>query len=143
MLFDDNDIISQFPNIKLSYENITHKIVNDSDIIIAIPFGRKCFVWFTEYKARKACFILELEQNKQITCIKEVHIEFSTHLINNTILYGTSFYYLKQNFFSVEDIFSYKDQNRINWGEKYICIADLIKKDGLYANLHRIQFSNA
>ena len=48
---DKQNIISNFPNIKLSYENITHKKVYDANIVLAIPDGNKYFAWFTSYKA--------------------------------------------------------------------------------------------
>ena len=46
---DKAHILSGFPEIKLSYENITHKKVYNSDIVMAIPEGRKCFAWFSHF----------------------------------------------------------------------------------------------
>ena len=40
-------ILREFPNIKLSYETIIYKKVYNSDYIVAIPEGKKCFAWFT------------------------------------------------------------------------------------------------
>jgi len=72
---EQETIISEFPNIKLSYENITHKKVYQSDILMAIPAGKKCFVWFTEYEDERVCFLMELGEKKQIKQIQ-------TYLIN-------------------------------------------------------------
>ena len=33
-------ILSNFPNIKLSYENITHKKVYNSNYIVAVPLAK-------------------------------------------------------------------------------------------------------
>ena len=38
-----SNIMKGFPNIKLSYENIVHKKVYDSDFMITIPEGKKYF----------------------------------------------------------------------------------------------------
>ena len=38
---DKEIILADFPNIKLSYENIVYKKVSHSDNIIAIPQGKK------------------------------------------------------------------------------------------------------
>ena len=45
--YEKEDILMSFPNIKLSYENIIHKKVSNSDLFLAIPEGVKCFAWFT------------------------------------------------------------------------------------------------
>ena len=62
MLLSNNEkqnILLDFPNIKLSYENIIHKKVY-SDYYVAIPEGEKCFAWFSKYKNKNVCFILSL-----------------------------------------------------------------------------------
>lgn len=114
-------ILSEFPNIKLSYENITHKKVYTSDIILAIPEGRKCFAWFTTYNDKNVCLIMELAENNQIKSIKIVNVCFQKELSYGTILYGTTFYYSHNIFFTIEDIFYYKGKNvgRDTWGNKF------------------------
>jgi hypothetical protein len=114
-------ILSEFPNIKLSYENITHKKVYNSDIILAIPEGRKCFAWFTTYNDKNVCLIMELAENNQIKSIKIVNVCFQKELSYGTILYGTTFYYSHNIFFTIEDIFYYKGKNvsRDAWGNKF------------------------
>ena len=44
---DKQQILSEFPHVKLSYETIAHKKVYNCDLILAIPYGIKCFAWFT------------------------------------------------------------------------------------------------
>ena len=46
---EQETILKDFPNIKLSYENIAYKKVYNYDILLAIPYGKKCFAWFTTY----------------------------------------------------------------------------------------------
>ena len=89
---DKNNILSEFPNIKLSYENITYKKVYNFDYIVAIPEGKKCFAWFTSINNKMVCLIMELTINKQISDIKITNACFSDELAYGTILYGTVFY---------------------------------------------------
>ena len=107
-------ILSELPNIKLSYENITHKKVY-SDFVLAIPEGKKCFAWFTNSNNGNVCYILELKENKQVYDIKIVNCCFDSCLSYGTIFYGTFFNYLNNNFFSIEDIFLYKGKNVSNY----------------------------
>jgi hypothetical protein len=111
---EKEQILSELPNIKLSYENIIHKKVY-SDFVLAIPEGKKCFAWFTNNKNGNVCYILELGENKQIFDIKIVNCCFNSSLSFGTIFYGTLFNYLNNNFFSIEDIFLYKGKNVSNY----------------------------
>lgn len=111
---EKEQILSEFPNIKLSYENIIHKKVY-SNFVLAIPEGKKCFAWFTNSKSGNICYILELKENKQIYDIKIVNCCFDNSLSYGTIFYGTVFNYLDNNFFSIEDIFYYKGINVSNY----------------------------
>ena len=138
-LTEKENILSNFPNIKLSYENVIYKKVFNSDYIVAIPEGKKCFAWFTSINDKMVCLIMELSENKQINEIKITNACFSKELSYGTILYGTVFNKLNNKFFTIEDIFSYKgiDLERINWGEKLIKINELLKKD-----LKQIAYNN-
>ena len=137
---EKQNILSKFPNIKLSYENITHKKVFNSDYIVAIPEGKKCFAWFTSLNSKMVCLIMELTTNKQINNIKIANACFSNELAYGTILYGTVFYNSFNKFFSIEDIFSYKgdDIDKICWGDKLIKIKDMMKND-----LKQISYNNS
>ena len=128
---EKENVLREFPNLKLSYENIIYKKVYNSDYIVAIPEGKKCFAWFTEFKDKMVCFIMELANNKQIIDIKIANACFSDELSYGTILYGTIFYNSDNKFFCIEDIFSYKGANidRMNWGEKLVKLNHMLKKD--------------
>ena len=133
---DKENILSGFPNVKLSYENITHKKVYNSDLILGIPQGKKYFVWFTFYNDKPICLLLELNsesnnRDKKICNIESVNSCFSESLCYGTIFYGTKFYHMNNNFFSIEDIFLNKnnDCSRDNWFNKFKIISDILKKD--------------
>jgi hypothetical protein len=60
---EKGNILSDFPNIKLSYENDIYKKVYNSDIVVAIPKGTKCFAYFIHNKNKPVCLIMELTNN--------------------------------------------------------------------------------
>jgi hypothetical protein len=122
-------ILSNFPNIKLSYENIVYKKVYNADMNLAIPEGVKCFAWFTTVNDNNVCLIIELSENKQVMDIKINNACFSNELSYGTILYGTVFYHLNNKFFCIEDIFTFKgkDIERENWGNKLFILKDLLQ----------------
>jgi hypothetical protein len=137
---DKQMILSDFPNVKLSYENITHKKVYNSDMILVIPDGKKCFAWFTYINDKPSCFIMELAGDKNIVDIKHVNACFSNELSYGTILYGTLFNHLGNRFFTIEDIFSYKDEliERKEWIYKMEKIKKILKYD-----LKQVSYNNS
>ena len=136
---EQENILKEFPNIKLSYENIVYKKVYNSDIVLAIPDGKKCFAWFTTFNDKNVCLIMETN-NKQIVNIKITNACFSNELSYGTIFYGTVFYYKHNRFFTIEDIFFYKGNiiDRENWGNKFILINTILKE-----NLKQISYNNS
>ena len=128
---DKETVLNDFPNIKLSYENITHNKVYKSDIIMAIPEGRKSFAWFTTYNEKNVCLIMELGENKQIANVKIVNACFNSDLAYGTLFYGTTFFHADNKFFTIEDIFHYKgnDVSRYNWGRKFELFGTILSKD--------------
>ena len=128
---DKEVILNDFPNVKLSYENITHNKVYNSDIILAIPEGRKSFAWFTTHNDKNVCLIMELAENKQISNIKIVNACFNSELAYGTIFYGTTFFHSYNKFFAIEDVFYYKgtDVSRYIWGRKFELFNTILSKD--------------
>ena len=137
---DKQMILSDFPNIKLSYENITHKKVYNSDMILVIPDGKKCFAWFTYINDKPSCLVMELAGDKNINDIKHVNACFSNELSYGTILYGTLFTHLGNRFFTIEDIFSYRDEliERKDWIYKMEKIKKMLKYD-----LKQVSYNNS
>jgi hypothetical protein len=130
---DKETILRDFPDIKLSYETITHKKVYNCDLILAIPYGVKCFVWFTTFNNKYVCILFELENNKkkEIKNIRIINTCFSKSLCYGTIFYGTLFNHMNSKFFSIEDIFLYKnkDLSGDTWINKFNKIADILNND--------------
>jgi len=100
-MLNQQEIFSRFPNIKLSYEHITHKKVHTFNYMIAMPSGIKAFAWFSVYKDKRVCYILE----KQHIYIVNVMASSQLNYGIGTIFYGTV---LTSNSFCIEEIYYYK-----------------------------------
>jgi len=142
---EKTNILSKFPNIKLSYENITHKKVSNCDIVLAIPEGKKCFTWFTKYQEKNVCFIMELAENKQIFNIKIINTTLKNDTtLSGSIFYGTLFYYQTNKIFSIEDIFYYKemDVSKNTWIDKFNLLKEIMttQQKQTFFNNHFIIF---
>lgn len=112
MNFKDQAIIlSDFPDIKLSYETQVHKKVYDAHVILAIPDGVRHYAWFTTHGNENICWLLELTHHNKILDVKKCICSFSDKLSYGTVLYGTVFQHSTNPCFSVEDMFFYKGKD--------------------------------
>jgi hypothetical protein len=100
-------IMKRFPSFELSYETISHKKVsNEYQATLAIPYGKKAFLWFSFYRDKNVCFCMELNREKKVTIMKVINM---SHIPNN-IAYGTILYGSiceieeKGDFFVIEDV---------------------------------------
>ena len=117
---DKNKLLSNFPNIELSYEKKAHKKIHNKDFCITIPKGNKYFVWFCTFKGKNRCFFLKLFRRRSIENISIERACFNSELCmgKGTILYGTKFSYDNKNCFNVEDIFFFKNKNISGYNQK-------------------------
>ena len=119
---DAKIVLNKFPKFELCYEIITHKKVLDSSVIIAVPEGKKCLVWFTNYNNCCTCFLLDIDfqdtGNKRINMflknpqIKIINTGFDDDLslAFGPIFYGT-YFSSNINYVCVEDIYYYKGKS--------------------------------
>ena len=136
-MFSEQDIqlvLQDFPKFELCYEIMTHKKVLGSNVILAIPHGKKAFAWFTSYKNDNVCFILEIGENKHIIDIQIVTTSFIDKLSLGTIFYGTFFHKLeknKTNYFCVEDLYYYAGKSCCNYSylSKLEKLKDIFKNE--------------
>lgn len=116
---DFNYINTYFPKIELSYEQVHHKKV--PNLYIAIPQGKKIYLWFTHFKNEDVCYTIEYNTKfKKITNYKKCTMFFDKKLSYGTVLHGTNVTINKTQYFVTENImyfcgkntthFSYKDK---------------------------------
>lgn len=116
---DDKNILSnRFPDIELCYEQLNHNKVFKYDYCLAIPQGKKCFMWFTYLNNKNVCLIVERNRNLEIDKISIETCQYINELSLGTIFYGTIIVYNGNKFFSCEDIINYKGYNVFKYNFK-------------------------
>ena len=85
-----HQIMQRFPDVELSYETIPHKKVSkDYNVCIAIPVGKKAYLWYTFYGEKDVCFLIELNREKKPVRMSILSYAIPMELAKGTILYGT------------------------------------------------------
>lgn len=119
---DKDHIMKHFPHIKLSYVKNIHKKVSSANFFLAIPKGKKYFIWFKHFKNKNICLFLEIDRKgHNIKSIEVKNTCFSNKLCTKkgTILYGTLFSYNNRPFFTIEDIFLFQGKNISEYDQIY------------------------
>jgi hypothetical protein len=108
-----SSIIHRFPTIELSYETFVHKKVDELDtgneILLAIPYGPKYYIWITFGNAGEShvCYALEINRNKKIVNVRILpDAKWYKKYSHGTVLYAT--YIQEENVYIVEDIYYIK-----------------------------------
>jgi hypothetical protein len=105
-------LLKSFPEyVKPSYEIMTHKKVSDEyNLEVAIPYGKKSFIWFTMYESNPLCCIIECGRNKKLQ--DNIHIvpfPWVNNLFLGTILSGYLIEYEENpeiKYFLADDVYS-------------------------------------
>ena len=137
------NILKRFPLFELPYEQMTHKQVH-GDTYCAIPKGIKSFLWFTYFKNKNTCFVIDINyKNGSIKNIYEHTTCFSDKCALGTVLYGTMVKNNNINYFVANDIFYFlgKDISNFNFSLKLnifnILFSNHIKQT-IYNNKHLV-----
>ena len=78
---DISPMMTRFPNFELSYETISHKKVSPLyDLCIAIPVGKKVFIWFSFLHDTDVCVLFYLNKEKKIINHELLNIKFHASL---------------------------------------------------------------
>jgi len=105
-------LIQRFPPFELSYETISHKKVStDYDVCLAIPIGKKAYMWFTFYHDQDVCILLDMNREKKIVKATVLKQPCPVGLETGTVVYGTVIQpvnvVVDDVRFVIEDIFYY------------------------------------
>lgn len=85
-----DDIMRRFPTFELSYETVSHKKVSsDYNTCLAIPYGKKAFMWFSFLRDNDVCFLMELGREKKVGRVQMVQLDNVNRLSLGTLFYGT------------------------------------------------------
>ena len=126
--------ISRFQNenIKLSYETVAPKKVLSSEynLCIAIPYGKKAYIWYTFCNNSPICLLLELNRDNQISDNISIFTnspsDISTDFELGTIISGTLYEEIEETeiinpnanskiYFVMDDIHMYKGITISKW----------------------------
>ena len=125
-----SQLIGRFPNFEPSYETLSHKKVPEKyDFAMAIPTGKKSYLWYTFYKGDDGVFLIDMNKDGRVLkCIKIDHI-YKSDVPYGTLLYGV--HLQETNAFLVEDMYYYKGTNLkgLVSGEKFIYLNKLITNE--------------
>ena len=132
--------LTAIPGMKISYELNGYKKVSGNYFYI-IPKGKKCVVWFTQYKMKPTALFFELDPRdhakiKFIT-IREPHPQCCDVALHSgehgTVCYGTLFAHAAHQFFTIENIHVYKGRpvDALSVDEKYAITVGMFERDGL------------
>jgi hypothetical protein len=125
-----SQLINRFPHFEPSYETLSHKKVSDNyDFAIAIPTGKKSYLWYTFYKGGDGVFLIDMNKDGRVLqCLKIDHI-YKSDVLYGTLLYGV--YLQETNAFLIEDIYYYKGTTLkgLVSGEKFTYLSKFLSND--------------
>jgi hypothetical protein len=143
-----NDVMKRFPSFELSYETISHKKVPEHyDLCIAIPQGKKAFLWFTFFNDKNVCFLLTLGRDKKVVEISMIVSNVSGSLAMNTIIYGSLCQSVSEevadSFFIFEDIYFYRGLPlaKLSVSEKLGFLYDFLQQSLPYLSTPSLHFA--
>lgn len=107
-----SNLMRRYPKFELSYETVSQKgELNLYDTCIAIPTGKKAFLWNTFHNDEDVCYLLDTNRDKKIsraTLLESCQIHPMSY---NTLVYGTIVIDDENEslkpFFVIEDIYYY------------------------------------
>lgn len=126
---DKPAILSRFPGVELSYEEVVYKKVQRASVYLSIPPGQKCFAWLTSHKGKRVCFVVRLASGK-ICGLDCYPCCFDRSLSLGTVLYGTVLRCDRDvPYFYPEDILQFKGRliDRLHWATRLECMASFLE----------------
>jgi len=106
----NNNIVSKF-SINRYNSRVPKRLVGDYDACMVVPYGKKCYIWFTKVNEVCKCILLELDNNRQIEKFRTIRVRFHDDLCDGTVLYGIL---QSKNTVMLEEIFMYKGEDIMN-----------------------------
>lgn len=120
------NILSRFPKIELSYETVHHKKVCASDsVALAIPMGKKQFVWFFERRA----YLVDLNKEKTPVAVRALDIAVPASYLLETVVYVTHNVDDPPSPFIVEELYVWKGMHLSNlcFGDRLAFLHDFMR----------------
>jgi len=114
-LVEYKEIVERFPNLELSYDYIDHTKASKYDYYMAIPYGKKYFIWFTYYNKSRCCFLISMDRDNKIQHVENILTVNNDDLHYGTILYGTMINHDNYKYYVTQDVYMYKGEMTNNY----------------------------
>jgi len=114
-------ILSELPHVHFPKENQGHQHVHHSDVIIAIPEGKRCLLWFTSTSSARGgdientesmnrCVVIELNESNRMGKRYPIKTCFHSSLAygSGTVVMGTLSRITNLKTVAIHDIYTYK-----------------------------------
>lgn len=149
------NLLNRFPEFELSYETVSHKKVCAAavSVAVAVPHGKKYFLWTTFLDSTPATYLLELDRDRRVCRATHMHsVKAAPGHQYGVVLYGTVLGSVAQpangaanssansafshSVFLADDIYQYKgvDLGHLGWGDRCgflrDCMRDLAENAG-------------
>jgi len=137
---DFSSVIKKIPRFENAYETSSQKgELSLYNITLAIPTGKKAYIWHTFHKNKDVIYILDIDKEKQINRAKLIDTCDIHPLSHNTIILGTIVENEENahNYFVIEDIYYYNGVplknipflNKLAYMKEYIHICNKMTRD--------------
>ena len=125
------EIADRFPSLELSYDYVDHTKASKFDYYMAIPYGRKYFMYMTYHNKSRCCFLLSTDRENNIQQIEKVLTINNDDLHFGTLLYGTMINHEGYKYYIVQDIYMYKGEltNTFKNHKKLSILQNMFKND--------------
>lgn len=114
-LVEYKEIVERFPSLELSYDYVDHTKASKFDYYMAIPYGKKYFMWFTYYNKSRSCFLISMDRDNNIQQLESILTINSDDLHYGTILYGTMINHDNHKYYVTQDVYMYKGELTNNY----------------------------
>jgi hypothetical protein len=104
---DQSELMKRFPPVELSYETVHKKVLPGQeeddyyDVSLAIPYGKKSFLWCTYWHDQDVCLLLDLGRDRRVVNMQVFAQDIPHPWVYGTVLYGVV---VLDRIFVVEDI---------------------------------------
>lgn len=110
-----HQLLKRFPAFaKPSYETVVHKkVLDEYDLCVAVPHGKRSYLWFTHYDGKKVCCIVEIGRDQKLQDnLHFIDIQIPPQFELGTVLSGYLFDGVEDmaehKYFVADDIFMLK-----------------------------------
>jgi hypothetical protein len=130
---ENQPILSEIPHVHFLKETQGHQHVHQADVIVAIPEGKRCLLWFTSTSSAQTsgpeneesnnrCILIELTDTNRMGKRYPIKTCFHSSLAygSGTVVAGTFSHIATLKTVTIHDIYSYKGNsyNRVDYLHK-------------------------